>query len=128
MYPSCERKLKREELSDQLISLLADADVVDVVLEVLEQEELKEIDRQASTLFEELAELKVIEIKRRLLDEADLAGSVVTSFFLIFSMFSIVVGILLIFLIFVMLAAARRSEMGMARAVGAKRVESQEVV
>ena len=36
-------------------------------------------------------------------------------------LFSIMVGVLLIFLIFVMLAAARRSEMGMARAVGAKR-------
>ena len=38
-----------------------------------------------------------------------------------FGLFSIMVGILLIFLIFVMLAAARRTEMGMARAVGAKR-------
>ncbi|MCH9017830.1 MAG: FtsX-like permease family protein, partial [Chloroflexi bacterium] len=37
------------------------------------------------------------------------------------ALFSIMVGVLLIFLIFVMLAAARRSEMGMARAVGAKR-------
>ena len=37
------------------------------------------------------------------------------------ALFSIGVGVLLIFLIFVMLAAARRSEMGMARAVGAKR-------
>ena len=114
-------ELKREELSDRLISLLADPDVVGVVLEVLENEEIKEVDRQASTLFEELAELQVFEVKRRFLDEADMAGSIVTSFFLAFSLFSIVVGILLIFLIFVMLASARRSEMGMARAVGAKR-------
>ena len=114
-------ELEQAELSDQLISLFADREVVDVVLEVLEEEELKDVDRQASTLFEELAELRVFEVKRRFLNEADLAGSVVTSFFLVFSLFSIVVGILLIFLIFVMLAAARKSEMGMARAVGAKR-------
>ena len=38
--------------------------------------------------------------------------------FLIFGLFSIAAGVLLIFLIFVMLAAERRSEMGMARAVG----------
>ena len=111
-------ELKRGELSDQLISLLADPDVVEVVLDVLEQEELKEEVRQASTLFEELSGLRVFEFKRRFLNAADEAGSIVTSFFLVFSLFSIVVGILLIF---VMLAAARRSEMGMARAVGAKR-------
>ena len=114
-------ELKRGELSDQLISLLADPDVVEVVLDVLEQEELKEEVRQARTLFEELSGLRVFEFKRRFLNAADEAGSIVTSFFLVFSLFSIVVGILLIFLIFVMLAAARRSEMGMARAVGAKR-------
>ena len=37
-------------------------------------------------------------------------------------LFSVIVGVLLIFLIFVMLAAARRTEMGMVRAVGARRV------
>ena len=51
---------------------------------------------------------------------ADQAGSGVTSIFIVMGLFSIMVGVLLIFLIFVMLAAARRSEMGMARAVGAK--------
>ncbi|GIT02405.1 MAG: hypothetical protein CM1200mP27_10300 [Chloroflexota bacterium] len=56
-----------------------------------------------------------------MLDEADRAGSGVTSIFIIMGLFSIMVGVLLIFLIFVMLAAARRAEMGMARAVGAKR-------
>jgi hypothetical protein len=40
------------------------------------------------------------------------------TFFMLFGTFSIAAGILLIFLIFMMLAAERRSEMGMARAVG----------
>jgi putative ABC transport system permease protein len=38
-----------------------------------------------------------------------------------FGLFSIAAGVLLIFLIFMMLAAARKSEMGMARAVGTRR-------
>ena len=114
-------ELQRPELSDDLISLLADQDVVDVVFDVLEENELKEVDREARTLFDDLVEFRVIEVKRRGLDFADDVGSGVTTFFMLFSMFSIAVGILLIFLIFVMLASARRSEMGMARAVGAKR-------
>ena len=43
------------------------------------------------------------------------------SFFTTFGTFSIAAGILLIFLIFVMLAAERRSELGIARAIGTRR-------
>ena len=115
-------ELAREDLSDELNSLLADREVGEVILSVLEDdEELKEVEREAVTLFEDLAEFRVFESKRRFLEIADEAGSFVTTFFLVMSLFSIAVGILLIFLIFIMLAAARRSEMGMARAVGAKR-------
>jgi putative ABC transport system permease protein len=39
----------------------------------------------------------------------------------VFGLFSVMVGVLLIFLIFVMLAAERRPEMGISRAVGTKR-------
>ena len=114
-------ELQEAGLSDDLISLLADDDIVDVVFDVLEESELKEVDREARTLFDDLVEFRVIEFKRRGLELADDAGSFTTTFFMVFSLFSITVGILLIFLIFVMLASARRSEMGMARAVGAKR-------
>ena len=114
-------ELQRDELSDDLVSLLADQDIVDVVFSVLEENKLKDVDRESRTLFDELVEFRVLEIKRRGLELADLVGSFTTTFFMVFSLFSITVGILLIFLIFVMLAAARRSEMGMARAVGAKR-------
>ena len=114
-------ELRGAELSDDLISLLADEDIVDVVFDVLEENELREVDREARTLFDDLVEFRVIEFKRRGLEFADDLGSGVTTFFMVFSLFSISVGILLIFLIFVMLASARRSEMGMARAVGAKR-------
>ena len=114
-------ELQGSELSDELISLLADQDVIVLVMDVLEQEELQEVELEATTLFQDLAEFHVLEFKRQALDIADEAGSFITTFFMTMGLFSVVVGILLIFLIFVMLASARRSEMGMARAVGAKR-------
>ena len=132
---SLRTELPRDELSDELISLLADEDVSDEVLVVLNidsdlpaegpslarLEVLREAGLEASTLFLDLKEFRVFDFKHDALSMADEAGSATTSFFLVFSLFSIGVGVLLIFLIFVMLAAARRSEMGMARAVGAKR-------
>ncbi len=114
-------ELRAEELSDDLVSLLADEDIVGVISDALESGELKEVDREASTLFSELASFRVFELKRRGLAFADEAGSFATTFFMVMSLFSISVGVLLIFLIFVMLASARRSEMGMARAIGARR-------
>ena len=59
--------------------------------------------------------------KQDALDEADAGGAMFMSFFTTFGSFSIAAGILLIFLIFVMLAAERRSELGIARAVGTRR-------
>ena len=56
----------------------------------------------------------------------ELVGSIFVTFFLIFGLFAIAAGVLLIFLIFVMLAAERRSEMGMARAVGMQRLHLTE--
>ena len=65
--------------------------------------------------------LEVDATKERAIDFVNTLGSSFTSFFVTFGMFSIAAGIMLIALIFVMLAAERRSEMGMARAVGTKR-------
>ena len=114
-------ELAKDGVSDLLISLLADDRISDEILEALDNNGLTDAERQAVTLFDDLGELEVIDIKQRVLDEADNVGSQVTTFFVIMGLFSIMVGVLLIFLIFVMLAAARRTEMGMARAVGAKR-------
>ena len=52
---------------------------------------------------------------------AEEIGNFMATFFLLLGLFSIGAGILLIVMIFVMLAAERKSEMGMARAVGTKR-------
>jgi putative ABC transport system permease protein len=59
--------------------------------------------------------------KRDALADADAAGNAFMSFFTTFGTFSIAAGVLLIFLIFVMLAAERRGELGIARAVGTRR-------
>jgi putative ABC transport system permease protein len=65
--------------------------------------------------------LEADNTKQDALKQADEAGNAFMSFFTTFGSFSIAAGILLIFLIFVMLAAERRGELGIARAVGTRR-------
>src|SRR5204863_7499687 len=65
--------------------------------------------------------LEADNTKQDALNAADSMGSAFMSMFTTFGSFSIAAGILLIFLIFVMLAAERRSELGIARAVGTRR-------
>jgi putative ABC transport system permease protein len=65
--------------------------------------------------------LEADNTKQDALEQADAAGAAFMSFFTTFGSFSIAAGILLIFLIFVMLAAERRGELGIARAVGTRR-------
>lgn len=74
--------------------------------------------------FEPLLEdtsYQIVALKKDLVEFAELIGAAFTTLFVVFGLFSIAAGVLLIFLIFVMLAAERKPEMGMARAVGAKR-------
>ena len=68
-----------------------------------------------------LVEIRVDPIKNRSLQFAEAISSGIVVFFTIFGSFSIIVGLLLIFLVFVMLAASRTTEMGIARAIGTKR-------
>jgi putative ABC transport system permease protein len=65
--------------------------------------------------------LGVDPLKQDTVDQAEGLASLFTGLFLVLGLFSIAAGILLIVLIFTMLAAERRSEMGMARAVGTHR-------
>ena len=65
--------------------------------------------------------LEVAPVKRDAIRDADAAGSAFMAFFTTFGSFSIAAGILLIFLIFVMLSAERRGELGIARAIGTRR-------
>jgi putative ABC transport system permease protein len=88
-----------------------------------ERDGLDLTDTIVDDLKPELAQhdLGINPIKQDQVEFAELAASVFVTFFIVFGLFSIAVGILLIVLIFTMLAAERRSEMGMERAVGAQR-------
>ncbi|RLT34491.1 MAG: hypothetical protein DWI57_16480 [Chloroflexi bacterium] len=73
--------------------------------------------------FDNLDDFEVLSplSKQFVVNAADIAGVAFGSMFSIFGAFSILAGILLIFLIYVMMAAERRAEMGIARAVGMQR-------
>jgi putative ABC transport system permease protein len=66
-------------------------------------------------------DLRAEPVKKEAIDQADQGGETFTSIFLLFGQFSVGAGVLLIFLIFVMLAAERKHELGIARAVGMHR-------
>jgi putative ABC transport system permease protein len=66
-------------------------------------------------------DLQAEPVKKEAIDQADQGGETFTSIFLLFGQFSVGAGVLLIFLIFVMLAAERKHELGIARAVGMRR-------
>ena len=112
------QELVRPDITDELVRVLSDEDVRTEVLNALTAGNVPHIEEEADTLFRSLSEMNVLEIKRFLLELSDQAASGVTALFILLGLFSVGVGVLLVFLIFVMLAAARRTEMGMARAIG----------
>ena len=70
-----------------------------------------------------LGRFEVSEIKRDRVERAEELGANMTAIFFALGLFTIAAGMLLVFLIMVMLAAERRPEMGMSRAVGMKRLQ-----
>ncbi len=66
-------------------------------------------------------DLKADPVKKDTLKQADKSGASFSNIFLMFGQFSVAAGVLLIFLIFVMLAAERKHELGIARGVGMQR-------
>ena len=84
------------------------------------------VDRFEDTALAANIPAGVIFDKDEAIALAEQIGSLFVTFFLVFGLFSIAAGIMLIFLTFIMLAAERRSEMGMARAVGMKRLHLTE--
>ncbi len=63
----------------------------------------------------------MIEVKQQGVQDSQKAEDIFSRVFALFSLFVLAIGLLLIFLIFVLLAAERRVEMGMARAIGVQR-------
>src|SRR6185437_8211244 len=63
----------------------------------------------------------VIQVKQQGIEASQSANDIFSRIFALFTLFALAIGLLLIFLIFVLLAAERRAEMGMARAIGVQR-------
>lgn len=63
----------------------------------------------------------VDQVKADGVKTAQTAQDILSRIFVLFCLFALTIGLLLIFLIFVLLAAERRAEMGMARAIGVQR-------
>jgi putative ABC transport system permease protein len=66
---------------------------------------------------------QIYRVKQTALDSADAVGKAFTSMFTAMGSFGVLAGLLLLVNLFVMLAAERKTEMGMARAVGMRRSE-----
>jgi putative ABC transport system permease protein len=66
-------------------------------------------------------DLQADPVKKDAVEDADRLGERFSTLFVLFGQFSVAAGMLLIFLIFVMLAAERKHELGKARAVGMQR-------
>ncbi|MBW7886337.1 MAG: FtsX-like permease family protein, partial [Caldilineaceae bacterium] len=79
--------------------------------------------RELATAVSQLNQFEQIEPlnKASIVAAADIGGGIFASIFSIFGIFSILAGLLLIVLIIVMLAAERRVEIGVSRAIGVQR-------
>ena len=114
-------EIDKGQVTDDIKSLLGD-DAVAAQLKVIAKD-LPDQDTggRLGDLLTGLSKMAVEDTKAKSIDQAEQVGSAFTTIFVSFGLFSIAAGVLLIFLIFVMLAAERKPEMGMARAVGTKR-------
>ena len=66
-------------------------------------------------------DVQIHEVKEQGVKASQTADEIFSRIFTLFALFALTIGLLLIFLIFVLLAAERRAEMGMARAIGVQR-------
>ena len=114
--------LEGRDLDSKLVSYLGDDALSAQALIALEETTNDPgLVFAAFGLFGDLKTLTVQDIKSDLLDFASTLASGILSIFIIMGLFSMMAGVMLIFLIFVMLAAERKPEMGIARAVGMRR-------
>ena len=111
-------ELGRGAISDEFISLVADSGFSATLVTILNRGGLVDEAERLNALNLEFFRLAVDDVKADRLELAEQTGSQFISLFSVFGSISIIVGLLLIFLVFVLLAAARSSEIGMSRAVG----------
>ncbi len=115
--------LETGSMDDEIESLLSDEGLANEVQSILEGAEWRTAAMRGRIErgYAALSDYVVDDAKRDGLDSAELAANAFTTIFVVTGLFGIASGLLLIFLIFVMLAAERKSEMGMTRAIGAQR-------
>ena len=113
--------LEGNKFDIDFITSISDYQIQLIILGALDKAGLQEEAGKLVMLSGDLTTLRVEESKNQGVKLAETVASGVTNIFSIFGSFSIMVGMLLIFLVFVLLAAARSTELGMARAVGLKR-------
>tara|TARA_B100000029_G_scaffold171159_2_gene167433 strand:+ start:21384 stop:24938 length:3555 start_codon:yes stop_codon:yes gene_type:complete len=113
--------LDQDSPSDEFKIAAMDGGTQATIFEVAEASGDADLTKSVFESLGALVEIKVDPIKNRSLQFAEMISSGIVVFFTIFGSFSIIVGLLLIFLVFVMLAASRTTEMGIARAIGTKR-------
>ncbi|MGH2493100.1 MAG: ABC transporter permease [Ktedonobacteraceae bacterium] len=111
---------KSDAISQVYISLRNDNDPNGVDVSEKVQYELRDALQRADR-FGFTSGLSVNEVKEQGIKLSTLENNIFSRIFDLFALFSLAVGLLLIFLIFVLLAAERRAEMGMARAIGVQR-------
>ena len=117
-------EIERDEPTDRFRVLLSGATLVGSLFSILSSAETEGVSEALPQLafgIAQLQRLSVSAFKSVLTEIAEQVGDIFVTFFTFFGSFSVIVGLLLIFLIFVLLASERQQEMGIARAVGTKR-------
>jgi putative ABC transport system permease protein len=113
--------LDNNNFNDDFITSISGYPIQLTILGVLDKSGLQDEAGNLLMISGDLTVLRVDDAKYQGVKLAETVATGVTTIFSIFGSFSIMVGLLLIFLVFVLLAAARSTELGMARAVGLKR-------
>ena len=116
--------LRQGNPSDRFVELITSIETLGLILGAFADADdpaLMQLVPQLTFGAQQITELQITEIKVDGLSVADAVGNLFVTFFTFFGSFTVIVGLLLVFLIFVLLASERMHEMGISRAVGLKR-------
>jgi putative ABC transport system permease protein len=113
-------ELDQPEPTDRFVAIVSDPEL-ERRLFALSGRLAAQQGRPGTSALATLSTLRVIEVKRLSQELADRWGAALTTVFVVLGLFSIATGTMLVVLIFVMLAAERRTELGVLRALGARR-------
>jgi ABC-type antimicrobial peptide transport system permease subunit len=112
-------ELERDEPGPQFATIISDPEL-ERRLFALSGRLAAQQGRAGTSALANLSTLRVLEVKRLSQELADRWGAALTTVFVVLGLFSIATGTMLVVLIFVMLAAERRTELGVMRALGAR--------